>query len=273
MSIANVISPEHTELNSAHLNVESIVIVKISREIARSLQIKYFYTANPCVNGHFSNRYVSDSKCVECISIRNKARYCPSRRKEWYSQYYPENSHKVKEYQNNNREHILKTKKKYREKNRDVINLSKRHWNQRNKHRIREYKSLKVAHIRRASAEYYKRNKDKITRRIKLYNEHNPMGCFVRSTIRRIERATGYDRICRAEKSLGYSQLDFIHHIESLFLDGMSWLNRSEWHIDHIKPISVFLSDGVTDIRVINALSNLRPLWAIDNLRKSNKWE
>lgn len=63
-----------------------------------------------------------------------------------------------------------------------------------------------------------------------------------------------------------------INRLESLFLSGMSWGNRKEWHIDHIKPIKSFLDEGVTDINVINDPLNLQPLWAKDNLSKGSKY-
>ena len=59
--------------------------------------------------------------------------------------------------------------------------------------------------------------------------------------------------------------------MELLFLDGMSWNNWGEWHIDHRIPVSKF--DKETPMSIVNSLSNLRPLWALDNLSKSNKIE
>jgi len=66
-------------------------------------------------------------------------------------------------------------------------------------------------------------------------------------------------------------------HIESYFSEGMSWDNHGEWHIDHHKPIDWFIKNkDFTKEEVqrecFNYL-NLRPLWAVDNYRKSNKWE
>jgi hypothetical protein len=58
---------------------------------------------------------------------------------------------------------------------------------------------------------------------------------------------------------LGYSALDLKLHIEKLFTPGMNWANRSEWHIDHIKPVSSF--DKNTPISIVCELSNLQPLW------------
>jgi len=69
---------------------------------------------------------------------------------------------------------------------------------------------------------------------------------------------------------LGYSAEDLKKHIESLFLEGMSWENWGEWQIDHIKPISSF--DKTTDTKIVNNLNNLQPLWASDNIRKGNKF-
>ena len=60
-------------------------------------------------------------------------------------------------------------------------------------------------------------------------------------------------------------------HLESLFIDGMSWENWGEWHIDHKIPVSKF--DKETPMSIVNNLNNLQPLWALDNLSKSNKIE
>ena len=63
-----------------------------------------------------------------------------------------------------------------------------------------------------------------------------------------------------------------VSRIESLFCEGMSWENRKEWHIDHIRPIKDFLDNGINDFDVINHPSNLQHLWAKDNLIKSAKY-
>ena len=75
-----------------------------------------------------------------------------------------------------------------------------------------------------------------------------------------------------AEELLGYTYQELKDHLESQFKYGMTWENRCEWHIDHIKPISQFVKEGVTDPRKVNALSNLQPLWASENQSKGAKW-
>ncbi len=66
---------------------------------------------------------------------------------------------------------------------------------------------------------------------------------------------------------LGYSRRDLLNRIESTMKCGMSWSNYGrDWEIDHIKPISIMIRDGVTDSLEINKLSNLRALWKSENV-------
>lgn len=60
-------------------------------------------------------------------------------------------------------------------------------------------------------------------------------------------------------------------HMESLFQEGMSWENHglgdNKWHIDHIRPVCSFEEH---ELHLMNHISNLRPLWQIDNFTKRN---
>lgn len=73
--------------------------------------------------------------------------------------------------------------------------------------------------------------------------------------------------------ALGYTVEELRAHLEAQFVKGMSWGNASEWHIDHIRPLSSFdiREIGDDEFRACWALSNLRPLFATDNIKKSNK--
>lgn len=70
---------------------------------------------------------------------------------------------------------------------------------------------------------------------------------------------------------VGYSAADLRAHLEAQFEPWMAWANYgTEWHIDHIRPISSFSLPS--EVRACWALSNLRPLSAAANLAKRNKW-
>lgn len=75
------------------------------------------------------------------------------------------------------------------------------------------------------------------------------------------------------EALAGYTVTELMTHLERQFLPGMTWGNRGEWHIDHIVPLASFNFSSPEDLefRAAWALTNLRPLWAKDNIRKSAK--
>lgn len=61
-------------------------------------------------------------------------------------------------------------------------------------------------------------------------------------------------------------------HLERQWLPGMSWINYSVhgWHIDHIVPCSAFDLSNPEEQKRCFHYTNLQPLWAIDNWRKSD---
>ena len=55
----------------------------------------------------------------------------------------------------------------------------------------------------------------------------------------------------------------------------MTWENQgSYWHIDHIKPKSLFEYDSIDhpEFKKCWSLDNLQPLEAKENMRKNNKY-
>jgi hypothetical protein len=77
----------------------------------------------------------------------------------------------------------------------------------------------------------------------------------------------------RTEELLGYSIATLRLHLERQFERGMTWDNYGEWHVDHILPVASFnfTSPDDPDFRACWAMTNLRPMWAADNIRKSDK--
>ena len=59
-------------------------------------------------------------------------------------------------------------------------------------------------------------------------------------------------------------------HLSNMFLDGMSFDNYGEWHIDHIVPLVTAKTEE--EVIKLNHYTNLQPLWAKDNLSKGGKY-
>lgn len=95
--------------------------------------------------------------------------------------------------------------------------------------------------------------------------------CRMRQFLFRALKATDGKKMFRTCEHLGYTPEELRTHIERQFAKGMSWDNYGDWHIDHITPIKWFTDNGKTDPALINCLSNLRPVWAKENISKSDR--
>lgn len=75
-----------------------------------------------------------------------------------------------------------------------------------------------------------------------------------------------------AIKFLGCSVEDCLKHIEAQWQEGMTWDNwtLSGWHLDHIKPLAS--ASTKEEMELLCHYTNLRPLWASDNLSKGGKY-
>ena len=73
----------------------------------------------------------------------------------------------------------------------------------------------------------------------------------------------------------GCSLEDLMKHLESKFAEGMTWENYGikGWHVDHIRPCASFDLEDPEEQKKCFHWSNLQPLWAVDNLKKSDKWQ
>ena len=78
------------------------------------------------------------------------------------------------------------------------------------------------------------------------------------------------------EDLAGYTIEDLIKHLENQFDNKINWSNYGfYWHIDHIKPKSLFSFKTPKDSEFQKcwALNNLQPLEKIANIRKYNHYE
>lgn len=69
--------------------------------------------------------------------------------------------------------------------------------------------------------------------------------------------------------------LDFLKdHLRARYKPGMTDGNYGkEWHLDHIKPCSLFDLTDKVQFKECWHYSNLQPLWAHESIAKSNKYE
>ncbi len=81
----------------------------------------------------------------------------------------------------------------------------------------------------------------------------------------------GAPRHKKAHELLGCGLKHFKKHLESLFMEGMSWDNYGVWHIDHIQPCMTFDMTKKSNHSKCFHYKNLRPLWGDDNRKRKKK--
>jgi len=88
--------------------------------------------------------------------------------------------------------------------------------------------------------------------------------------IKRFMDATGQCKTRHTHELLGYTPQQLQAHI--LNHPDYEALKNEEWHVDHITPIQAFLDHDILDLKIINALDNLRPMKGFENLSKADEY-
>ena len=170
--------------------------------------------------------------------------------------------------------------KKYREKNRVRVNAMARTRyilnREKNITRGNKYRIKNRQTINEKATQHYRNNKNSINahRRERRNNEPGyAIKVRLRSRMRSAVRAAGLDKkYASSTELLGIDTKGLAEWLESQFVDGMTWENRSEWHIDHRIPCKAFDLTDPQQQRICFWYRNLQPLWSSDNLSKSNKY-
>jgi hypothetical protein len=125
---------------------------------------------------------------------------------------------------------------------------------------------------------YSKNNRQKRAEYCKQYNRRrrlsDPNFKMRKDIARRILLALdGNIKSASTEVLLGCTLKFFKGYIQSKFQEGMNWKNhgRYGWHYDHIIPCTAFNLEDPEQQKLCFHYTNYQPLWASDNLRKSNK--
>jgi len=205
-----------------------------------------------------AGKYGLRGQCKECrnagVRVRLRDPEIAEKRKKYEREYVSSGRAAAagRKWRAANREKALTTQRKWKAENRDKIRESERLRRERTRDKVRE-KQRRCDARRRQDPAYV------LKKRIKAR---------LRQMLTRVPSK-------RTEEILGYTKEQFAKHIERQFTHGMSWerLLNGEIHIDHIVPVSSFniVTADDPDFKACWGLSNLRPMWALENQKKQAK--
>ncbi|MFZ4411509.1 MAG: hypothetical protein ACOYOV_00400 [Bacteroidales bacterium] len=140
--------------------------------------------------------------------------------------------------------------KQYYQEHKEEIKASTNQYRADNKESIREYKRKYQTH---------RRNTDPVF----------AMKARIRSRIKAALTYRFWKKTTKFNEYIGCSNEEFKAHIESHFTEGMSWSNRSLWHLDHKMPLDYAKTEE--EMMELCHFLNLQPLWGAENCSKNNK--
>jgi hypothetical protein len=166
------------------------------------------------------------------------------------------------EYQINKEKYSI-LNKIYREKNKLNIHLYYKKWYEKNQKSKLDKNKI-----------YILNNRDKVNNRVISLRNSNPINKLkdnIRSRLRIFFKTSNISKKNKTFEIVGCSPQFLKEYLENKFLEGMSWDNHGlfGWHVDHIIPLSS--ANTEEDVYKLCHYTNLQPLWAKDNIKKSNK--
>ncbi len=219
----------------------------------------------------YANKGMSDghmNECKVCILNYSKARrndpVIGARIKEKKKVSHYKKYHNDSEY----REKLLSKNKEYARKNPENKRLWSKKYNQREEVKRHSYQNSMA--WRAKNPEKNKKIQARARKKRALnfmFRISNAMGTGIWEGIKKKKEGRHWESL------VGYTLKDLRCHLEKQFIKGMTWENYGKWHIDHKIPISFFVFNSPDDaeFKYCWSLDNLQPLWAKDNISKSNK--
>jgi hypothetical protein len=159
--------------------------------------------------------------------------------------------------------------KKYRVKNKEKLSKKHKVWYDGNKDKwnlyIKEYREKNIDKIKKTKRDY-ERNRKSSDPIYKLISNF-------RTAIYQVLKESNVEKNKHYFDVLQYTPEELMVHLESQFKDSMNWDNYGFWHVDHKLAITHFNIQEMGDEEFMRcwSLENLQPMWAEENIRKSNK--
>lgn len=222
------------------------------------------YQCKSCEREYRKQHYQANKKYYK---ESNKKYYQTNKEiiKESYKEYRQDNKERIKkyckEYYQVNKEKIKERTKEYRQANKEYCKEYIKEWYQVNKERVKEYNKDNKERKKEYTKEWYRERR-----------KTDPLFKMNRNLRKRTWEAfknKGYKKTSKTQEMLGVDWEIAKQHIERQFTKGMNWDNQGEWHIDHIIPLAS--ANNKEELMKLCHYTNLQPLWAKDNLSKSDK--
>lgn len=190
--------------------------------------------------------------CRECKKIVAKKEYDKNKSRilKYQKKYYLENTLEIKE----------RVSKDYIDNRDEKLNYQKQYYHKNLEAKLQYAKKYR---------ENNKENRNKYEKSRKETDIFYKLKHLVRNRINKYLKLKKIKKNHTTFELVGCSSQELKIYLEQKFIDGMSWNNQGEWHIDHIIPLSSAKTEE--ELYKLCHFTNLQPMWASDNIKKGAK--
>ena len=270
----------------------------LTRKQAQEKGLKQYFPGTTCKKGHITVRYTSGGRCMECQRI-----LLAKKREEGYFRDYEANRRETDPNWRANKARVALAsyhrRKDYegaKEKRREKYERYKnRDWYQEASKRAkarfvssgkkaeadRAYSQSEAGRVSREKARKAWREKFEAERGMPVSTwklKNDPQFKLHARLNTRISDALKRQGVVKASKTVDLIDAEIVHfkaYLAANWAEGMSWENygRDGWHVDHVRPCASFdLTDEEQQLVCFN-WRNLRPMWAAENISKSDNYD
>ena len=219
---------------------------------------------------------LSEKKCSKCGLVKpvdefsidkSQCKICRCLNGRVYREAHKE---EIKKYREAHKEEI----KKYFEAHREDIREYHKDYHKAHKEEVKKYREEHKEERKDYRKFYYEAHKEERKNYRNNRRKTDPSYVLTESLRKRTHDALkGICKSAHTMELLGCTIEGLWSHLEKQFEYGMNRENYTYhgWHVDHIIPCAAFDLADPDQQKICFHFSNLQPLWANDNLRKSAK--
>jgi len=252
----------------------------ITKQEAKARGLKYYFTGKMCKHGHVCERYTNSGDCVECVRERNRRYYetYGNQERERNQHRYWKDIEKTREY---HRRWYWKDPEKRRERAINCYQEDPEKYRERSrqwyyKHREAQLKS----HQRwlKENPDYKRQYDNERYANDPEYRDQQRLRTFIARVVNGTPGKGALRHVPPGRSDAIRAKIDADLAAIPDAPDNFDDLDRRDWHLDHVVPVSVMLDLLPDEPRPVLAYvathpDMLRPLPAVENISRGNRFD
>ena len=221
-------------------------------------------------NKEWRKKYRQTDKAKEASKKYNKLDKAKEASKKYHKSKAGKKSNEKSDKKYQQSAKYLETVKKYNQSDRakELKKITQKKYLQTAKGKETKNKNIR----KYKKTDKFKKHKNKYERERRQSDPIFKLKGTIRARLRRFLKSSNIGKTNKTFELVGCTPEFLKSYLEKKFKPGMTWKNHTihGWHVDHIIPIAKAKTSE--DVKKLMNYTNLQPLWAIENIKKGDKY-